>query len=475
MTPKEKYTVIRKLDAGGMAEVFLGQAEGIEGFQKRVAIKRVLPHLVENKKFLAMFLDEARLGLRMNHANVVHVFDIGRSGKTYFIVMEYVDGTNLKRLMDTMRAQGKRIPLELAVYVILEICRGLAYAHALRDQKGQPIGIVHRDVSPPNILLSRQGEVKIVDFGLAKATSQLEHTDPGVVKGKFAYLSPEAAFGRPVDHRADIFACGILLFELLTGERLFLGANDVRTIEIVRAAEVPMLSEFDVDVPSNLERIMRRALSPTADSRFPNCNEFGEALAGFLFEHGLKVTSFDLQRLVNQVADEVDQEDAVSPSIIDRLIEEELGHFASLEDKRGSDSGQKVTDSTGAHPLDPSGFSPAGLWVDNQEESPIDLPVRRDQSSGVWRESGLADVNQDSPAKLMFIPSRPPTPTPAEPVKDNTDSLARMLEGETRLQRSPVQVDNSMVQGQFLLIAIGVTTALIIGGLLMAYFLDWIP
>jgi serine/threonine protein kinase len=258
MTSREKYHIIRKLDSGGMAEVFLGEAESIEGFKKRVAIKRILPHLVENKKFLAMFLDEARLSLRFNNANVVQTFDIGRSGKTYFVVMEYVDGTNLKQVIENLRENKQTLPLELAVFIVIEICRGLSYAHNFKDGSGAPLGIVHRDVSPPNILMSKQGEVKIVDFGLAKATSQLEKTDPGVVKGKFAYLSPEAAHTKLVDHRADIFACGIILWELLTGKRLFLGENDVQTVELVREAEVPSIKDWNADVPASLEEIAKK-------------------------------------------------------------------------------------------------------------------------------------------------------------------------------------------------------------------------
>src|SRR5262245_8501548 len=207
----DRYTITERLDSGGMAEVFRGVAESLQGFKKNVAIKRILPNLAKNKKFVAMFLDEAKLSLYLQHANIVQVFDIGQSQNSYFLVMEFVDGCNLKALIERLKQKAKRLELAHAIYVVTEACKGLTYAHHLESpESGEPLHLVHRDISPPNILISKQGEVKLVDFGLAKANSQLESTDPGVVKGKFSYLSPEAASGYEVDQRADIFAVGIL-------------------------------------------------------------------------------------------------------------------------------------------------------------------------------------------------------------------------------------------------------------------------
>src|SRR3954451_18131191 len=217
-----RYRITERVAAGGMAEVFRGVAESLQGFKKNIAIKRILPSLTKNKKFVAMFLDEARLSLSLQHANIVQVFDIGHADDTYFIVMEYVDGVDLKALIEWRRRINRRIPVANVLYIITEICKGISYAHEfLSPDTGKPLGIVHRDISPPNVLLSKQGEIKVVDFGLAKATSQVEGTDPGVVKGKMSYLSPEAARGEEVDSRADIFSVGILLYEMLTGKRLF--------------------------------------------------------------------------------------------------------------------------------------------------------------------------------------------------------------------------------------------------------------
>jgi serine/threonine-protein kinase len=426
-----------------MAEVFQGVAEGIEGFKKKVAIKRVLPHLVENKKFLAMFLDEARLSLRMNHANVVHVFDIGQAGGTYFIVMEFVDGTNLKRLMQWMRENGTRMPLPMAIHIVMEIGRGLAYAHELADADGKNLGIVHRDVSPPNILLSRQGEVKIVDFGLAKATSQLEHTDPGVVKGKFAYLAPEAAWGRDVDHRADIFACGIMLYELLVGKRLFLGENDVKTVELVRRAEVPPLDDVEVEKRPVLEGIVRKALAYEPADRYQSCSEMAEDLANFLFSQRLKITGFDLQRFIERFM--VDEEKAQAreerrPSTIDQLIQGELARFASLDaPDPGSGIGAMSVGGGpggGGVPLNPYRFE--GV-IDLTAES-SGSPTSRAKNGDARKERGSEDVPM---------------------------SLAQMLEGEVRLGNDPSSDDEHTGRRGFLIgLAIALGTAAIVLGLL---------
>ena len=208
---QQRYKVLEKIASGGMAEVFRAESAGLEGFKKTVAIKRVLPHLSEKKQFIGMFLDEARVSAQLSHSNCVQVFDIGVGDNTYFIVMEYVDGADLKGVIEHRRKTAAPFPVEEACLICVRICEGLSYAHELTDNNGESLHIVHRDMSPPNVLITRFGEVKIVDFGLAKANSQLEKSEPGIIKGKFSYLSPEAAQGLPVDAKTDIFAVGIIL------------------------------------------------------------------------------------------------------------------------------------------------------------------------------------------------------------------------------------------------------------------------
>ena len=275
----DRYTITDRIDSGGMAEVFRGVAESIQGFKKSVAIKRILPSLVKNEKFVSMFLDEAKVSLFLQHANIVQVFDIGKTDQSYFLVMEFVNGCNLKALLDRLKEKGKRIEMAHAIYLMLECCKALNYAHhAENPESGECLDIVHRDISPPNILISKMGEVKLVDFGLAKANSQIESTDQGVVKGKFSYLSPEAASGLAVDRRADIFAAGILLWEMFTGRRLFYGDTDYQTVELVRQARIPSIAALNPDVAPELENIVRKALARDPDDRYQEAADLGDAL-----------------------------------------------------------------------------------------------------------------------------------------------------------------------------------------------------
>jgi eukaryotic-like serine/threonine-protein kinase len=329
-----RYRITERVAAGGMAEVFRGVAESMRGFKKNVAIKRILPALAQNKKFVAMFLDEARLSLGLQHANIVQVFEIGHSEDTYFIVMEFVDGVDLKAILDWRRRINKRVPVAHSLYVIMEICKGISYAHELTNQENDaPLGIVHRDISPPNVLMSKQGEVKVVDFGLAKATSQVEVTDPGVVKGKMSYLSPEAARGEEVDSRADIFAVGILLYEMLTGKRLFYGETDYQTVELVRNAKIPPLRPQNPQVEPELEDIVRKALAKRNEDRYQSATDMQDALAQYSYSRGLKVISRDIAELVRQCLDDraAQSSDGKKPSIIDHMLQEEIVKITSVD------------------------------------------------------------------------------------------------------------------------------------------------
>ena len=313
-----------------MAEVYLGEASSLEGFKKRVAIKRVLPHLAQNVNFIQMFLDEARLSARLSHANIVSVFDISARDDTYFLIMEFVDGANLKRILESLQRRNQRFPLPEAIYVCAEACRGLSYAHELRDEHGRPISIVHRDISPPNIMVTKQGEVKVADFGLAKAGTQLSQTDPGVVKGKFSYLSPEAAAGRDVDARADIFSLGIVLWEMLAGRRLFLGETDYATVKLIQQANIPRLAPLNNQVDETFEELLLKALTRAPEERYQSAQAFGDALTGYLFARQLKVTHYDIANLVNTAISEDAPNSKQESSLIDRLIQEELDGSVAL-------------------------------------------------------------------------------------------------------------------------------------------------
>jgi eukaryotic-like serine/threonine-protein kinase len=297
MSEQQRYRVIKKLASGGMAEVFVAESAGIEGFRKQVAIKRVLPQLSKKQQFIEMFLDEARLSAHLSHSNVVSVFDIGVGDGTYFIVMEYVDGADLKAVMDHAKKIARTPPVEAAVYVTRRICQGLAYAHELKID-GKHLNVIHRDITPANVLMTRYGEVKIVDFGLAKASSQLAASDAGVIKGKFGYLAPETVMEKPVDQRVDVFACGIILWEMLSGRRLFLGDTDFQTVRMVRDAVIPSLPQINRDVPAELDTIVKRALARDPDARYRNARDLGHDLTRFLFRYGSPVSDDDVAILV---------------------------------------------------------------------------------------------------------------------------------------------------------------------------------
>jgi serine/threonine-protein kinase len=361
----DRYTITERLDQGGMAEVFRGVAESLQGFKKAVAIKRILPSLTQNPKFVSMFLDEAKLSLYLQHANIVQVFDIGCTDESYFLVMEFVNGCNLKALQERLKQRSRRMEIAHAVYLMLECCKGLNYAHNLENpETHEPLSIVHRDISPPNILLSKNGEVKLVDFGLAKANSQIESTDPGVVKGKFSYLSPEAASGRQVDHRADIFAVGIILWEMFTGRRLFYGDTDYQTVELVRQARIPSLAALNPQIEQELEAIVRKSLARDPDDRYQHADELGDSLAQYLFSRRMKVTARDIASLVRDTQTEQTKKrshDTKKGSLIDTLINEEMTRLTSLVP--GDSPAMPGRLSEGSVSLDPSTFVDTAGWA----------------------------------------------------------------------------------------------------------------
>ncbi|GAC1352110.1 MAG: hypothetical protein NVSMB1_11730 [Polyangiales bacterium] len=349
MASDQRYRVIDRLESGGMAEVFRAEALGLQGFKKQVAIKRVLAHLAAKETFIKMFLDEARLSARLSHSNCVQVFDIGVGDGTYFIVMEFVDGANLRGIIDTLKSANRPFPAEEAVYIAIELCKGLQYAHNVVDETGAPLHIVHRDMSPPNVLITKHGEVKIVDFGLAKANTQLEKSEPGIIKGKFSYLAPEAARGQEVDARADIFAIGIMLWELLAGRRLFLGKTDLETVQMVQRAIVPPITRIRPDVPPELEPILARALASDPHERYTTARDLGVDLNAFLYRFGKHpVTDFEISDLVFSAMEQRRRErEAARGSGVEQFLqwaEQAVFQFQSLE----------AGDQTGAQALDVS-------------------------------------------------------------------------------------------------------------------------
>src|SRR5947209_7397365 len=251
--PFGNYRLQRRLARGGMAEVFLARLIGVEGFERRVAIKRILPHLSESEEFRGMFLDEARLAAQLTHPNIVHIYDFGKVDDYYFIAMEYVDGVDLGRMI--RRAREKPVPFELCARILADVCAGLEFAHNAVDGMGRKLNVVHRDVSPQNVLVTYDGGVKLVDFGIAKAAFAAERTRPGVVKGKYAYMSPEQVEGRSLDGRSDVFSAGICLYELVTGMPLYRRDDIVASMREIRDGKPIVPDKHRSDVPDGLVSI----------------------------------------------------------------------------------------------------------------------------------------------------------------------------------------------------------------------------
>jgi serine/threonine protein kinase len=274
-----KYTLFERIGRGGMADVYKGRVSGPQGFERTFVVKRILPHLSDDATFIKMFVEEAKLSARLAHPNIVQIFELGAVEGEYFISMEYIRGRDLAETMRAIwKTMGPPRP-ELVAYIGREACRALSYAHSLADERGRPLGMIHRDVSPSNIMLSYEGAVKLLDFGIAKALGEApETTKSGTMKGKYAYMAPEQTEGDDVDHRIDIFSCGIVLHEVLTGRRLFKGQNDILTIERVRRCDVPPPSQQNPMVPPELDAILLRALARNRDDRFATAADMADAL-----------------------------------------------------------------------------------------------------------------------------------------------------------------------------------------------------
>jgi serine/threonine-protein kinase len=285
MSRAVRYHVVNKIAHGGMAEIFLAVQTGAEGFQKQVVLKRILPALAADPSFVRMLVDEAHIASTLNHSNVVQVLDLGKSGDQFFLVLEFVDGWSLEQVRRRAKKARMKIPLPLALYIVSALCRALAYAHG-RKRNGQALGIVHRDVTPQNVLLSREGEVKLADFGIAKAIGKREKSVTGVIKGKFAYMSPEQSIGAELDERSDLFSVGTVLYVLTTGRKPFEGTNDLDVLMQVRKARYEKPSAIIKDFNPEVERFIARALRPDRDRRWQTAEQMADRLDAILLKLG---------------------------------------------------------------------------------------------------------------------------------------------------------------------------------------------
>lgn len=303
-----KYLLLQRIAAGGMAEIFKARFQ-VAGGQKTCVIKRILPHLAMNDDFITMFHDEARISVRLSHANIVQVFDFGNIEGDHFLAMEYVQGQNLSTLLKKLQKSGNTLPVPIALYIAAEVAKGLHYAHSRTDDTGQPLGIVHRDVSPANILLSYEGEVKIADFGIAKAASKDAATKTGHIKGKASYLAPEQLLSKQLDARCDVFAMGAVLWEMLAGRKLFSGENELEIIAKVSRIKIEPPSSVNTTLPRELDGVVMKALQRNLRNRFQNAGELHRALMAVIRHFGIDVSSTEVGSYIkNLFTDELQAE-----------------------------------------------------------------------------------------------------------------------------------------------------------------------
>jgi serine/threonine protein kinase len=300
-----RYTLLERLAVGGMAEVFRAKISSSHGFEKILVIKRILPHLAADATFVSMFIDEAKLTAQLTHPKIVQILDFGDVGGQYFIALEYIDGSDALGLLRTTAQRRLYVPRHLAVFVVNEVLEALDYAHNARDMEGKTMHIVHRDISPSNIFLSKRGDVKLGDFGIAHAQRRESKTQAGTLKGKYGYMSPEQVVGQQVDERSDLFGVGVVLAEMLMGRRLFTAPNDLDVLLMVRDGRIERLAKYGRDLPPALDRIVRRALQKDPRERFPTAAAFRDALGDYLYETGQRVGPPDLRAFLGDLLDPV--------------------------------------------------------------------------------------------------------------------------------------------------------------------------
>ncbi len=404
-----KYVLMERVAVGGMAEIFRAKSRSLGGFEKVVAIKRLHAKYSEDQEFIRMLIDEARISVQLNHINIAQVFDFDKIGDRYFISMEYIDGPDLYRVLRRCNEQGFLLPVEAAVRIAIEICHGLDYAHRKRDERNRPLCIVHRDISPQNVLISYEGEVKIIDFGIAKARRRGYETDVGVIKGKFYYMSPEQARGEHIDHRTDIFSAGIVLYEMLTGQIMYRSEDEAGLLSRVQRAEFDPPRVLRADLPRPLERIVLRALERSPDRRYGSALEMGAELQSFLLGLGSHYDKARLGLFLRQIfGRDVSDGPGTAP-----VLEDSSGRFASMAGPAPRPGASRGSPTPGERPREAQvqrlGGEPAGLpgaAAFGSERLPVQVAAA---GASPWASLAAPPL----PPALASPPPAPPRPPAA--------------------------------------------------------------
>lgn len=439
-----KYTLLRRMATGGMAEIFLSLQRSVAGFEKLIVIKRILPAMNQDRGFIDMLLHEARVAASLSHPNIVQTIDVGQVDGTYFIALEHIHGEDLRSIVRQMKKKGvTEFPLEHALAIVLGTCAGLSYAHEKRDLDGTPLEIVHRDISPQNVLVGFAGDVKIVDFGVAKSGSQsAEQTKSGQLKGKVPYMSPEQARGEDVDWRSDVFATGVMLFELTTGKRLFKGTTEFETLKLIVDRDYPRPSWVASGYPPALETIVMRALEKDANKRYQSSREMQADLEAFVRDARLPVSSIALAEFMKGLFEEklaAQKEALMQGRQLADIIAQEIIHSehtinTSIDSGRFNNSTSSGAVATGSVP--PPGKAAKWPFIAVPVIAVVAVAavmVLRKQDDATARANANANASKDSveaATKASLI------------VKSDPAGAHIWINGEVRSELTPATIEN---------------------------------
>jgi eukaryotic-like serine/threonine-protein kinase len=409
-----RYQLVERLAVGGMAELFVATSPGEHGFQKRVVIKRLLPHLMEDETYNAMFIDEAKLTARLVHPKIAQTFELGKVDDALYIAMEHVDGIDVLALLREFAAKRRRVEPQLGAWIAHEVLDALDYAHHLAGEEGRPLGVVHRDISPSNVLLSVRGDVKLVDFGIARAVDpdRAHKSKSGTLKGKYGYMSPEQVIEQHLDARSDLFSVGVVLAELLTGRRLFAAANELDVLLMVRDAKLHRLDKYGSDIDAGLAEIVRKALRKSVEERWQSAAAFRDALSEWLYENRHRVTPRNVSDVVLELRD----------SVVERR-HRNLAGAAAMDD---------IIVAVGRVPSETDG-SPIAI-VEGGDSMP-NIQINYDISTGQGRTRPIS-IGEVAAAAIPIAPPLPPPP----PVRHTEPpAIARTLSSATERVRETVR------------------------------------
>ncbi len=394
-----------------MAQVYLAKQKGMDGFEKVVVIKRILPHLAESQDFVRMFLDEARTAADLRHANIVNIYEIGEAEGTYYMAMEFLHGKDIRRIQASAEQRGEAIPIPITMEILRQAAMGLHYAHVKTDLKGQSLNIVHRDISPHNLIVTFEGTCKVVDFGIAKAESQTQQTASGVLKGKYSYMSPEQASGKPLTALSDQYALGICAWEMLMMKRLFRRENEIMTLHAIIANEIPLPSSIIPDFPTALEEIVLKMLAPNATDRYESCQEAALAIEDFLVSERMPHSAVRVsQYLTNLFEEELNKEEETGKvslgnssasvseqfsGVNDPATEAFGGSILSQEEaatevERGSSTPQIFDRSNATLHSAPTGFEDGDLTERSQGHSMVTMRSKVEYTEVTKSQTGAA-------------------------------------------------------------------------------------